>query len=92
MVQKARRPRVLRPDLENFGPLRLQPLEVGVPIVDDADVHRAQVQALNQGVEFGIVLVNVSVYIDGLDLRKGLEQGALVACHGSGFLSCEQNG
>lgn len=79
-------------DLKNFRPLRLQSLEVGVPIVDYADVHRAQVEALDQGIEFGIVLVNVSVYIDGLDPREALEQRALVAWRGPGFLRSQQNG
>ena len=43
-VQKARRPSLLD---DNFRPLRLQSLEVGIPIVDYADVaDRAQVEAL----------------------------------------------
>ena len=80
------------PDFENLRPLRLQALEVGIPIVDDADVDRAQVQALDQGIEFRIILVDVSVYIDRLDFRKALEQRTLIACRGPGFLSCYQNG
>src|ERR1700722_11694452 len=82
-------PRAL-PDLEHRRPLRLQVPEVGIPVVDHADVNCAQVQALDQGIERRIILVDVNVRINGSDLREVLEQRTLVACGSLGLRSREQ--
>lgn len=80
------------PDAEGFRPLRLQLLEVGIPIVNHSDIHRAQVEARDEGVEFRVIFVYVRVCIDRLYLREALEQRALIVCRGPGVLSGEQNG